>query len=135
MTKSRLGRPYVAAIIERHDNHILIARLSKGDPDDRLWCFPRGRAKGGESPEAAMRRVTKEEIGIEVEIVVGQPPLVQDIAGERVEVRYFFCGVVAGSEQAGPYEALRWVPKHHLAEYEFDGPSKPVAEWVLGTEA
>lgn len=131
MAKPRFDNPYVASIIERCDNHILIARLSTTDDDAPLWCFPRGRATSEETPEDAMRRVTRDDLGIEVEIVVGQPPLAQDIDGAQAEVRYFFCGVITSDEKSGPYAELRWIPKHHLREYEFDDLSKPVAAWIV----
>ena len=70
MTRSKFGKPYVAAIIERHDNHILIARLTTDEGVEPLWCFPRGRATDEETPEAAMRRITKDDLGMNVEIVV-----------------------------------------------------------------
>ncbi len=124
-------KPHVAAIIERQDNHILIVRASKSTGGDPLWSFPLGRVRGDESPEAAIRRTTRDDLGMEVEIVVGQPPLAEDIDGERVDLRYFFCGLISGGEEAGPDDALRWVPKHHLQEYEFDAISKPVAAWLL----
>ncbi len=131
MARPKSSKPYVAAIIERQDNHILIVRSSESTGDDPRWAFPRGRVKRDESPEAATRRTTREDLGIEVEIVVGQPPLVEEIGGEQVELRYFFCGLISGGEESGPEDAIRWVPKHHLREYEFDAVSQPVADWLL----
>ena len=122
----------MAGIIERHDDHLLIV-LPLEDEDRRLWQFPRGRAGPDESPEAAMRRTTREGLGLEVEIVVGQPPLIERIDGVEVELRYFFCGIVRGEVEAGNYAEIRWVPKHQLQEYELDQPSRPVADWLLGT--
>ena len=120
----------VAGIIERHDNDILIA-LPKEDEDRRIWQFPRGPAKPGETPEAAMRRITRDDLGLHIEIVVGQPPLIERIDAVEVELRYFFCGIAKGRAQPGPNAEIRWVPKHHLREYELDKPSRPVAKWLL----
>ncbi len=134
MARSKSSKPYVAAIIERQDNYILIVRsseLSNSTGDGPRWAFPRGRVKGDESPEAATRRTTREDLGIEVEIVVGQPPLVEEIGGERVELRFFFCGLISDGEESGPEDAIRWVPRHHLREYEFDALFQPVADWLL----
>ncbi len=139
MARSKSSKPYVAAIIERQDSFILIVRSSESKKssdstgDGPRWAFPRGRVKGDESPEAATRRTTREDLGIEVEIVVGQPPLAGEIGGERVELRFFFCGLISGGEETGPDDAIRWVPKHHLQEYEFDTVSQPVAAWLLET--
>lgn len=128
----RRRRPiYAAGIIERLDHHVLIALASGSEEHGRLWQFPRGPAELKESAEAAMRRVAKQELGIEVEVVVGQPPLVEEIDGQAVELRYFFCDLTTGVPQAGSYDEIRWVSKAHLREYDFDRASTPVVQWLL----
>jgi len=62
---------------------------------------------------------------------VGQPPFFSEIDGRVSEIRYFFCGVAGGEAAAGPYLEIRWVPKTHLREYDFDEASRPVVEWLL----
>lgn len=132
MKPRALRRPRVAVgIIERHDNHVLIVLPSTPDDQTRLWQFPRGFAGGDESPEQAMRRIADEQLGIHIEIVVGQPPVTASLDGREVEMRYFFCGVADGEPRPGPYAEIRWVTRGHLREYEFDAPSKPVVEFLL----
>lgn len=121
---------HVAGIIERYDNHVLIA-LPKADGVSRLWQLPRGPASHGESPETAIRRTLRDNLGIDVEVSVGQPPLVERVDGKDTELRYFFCGLAAGEAGPGPYAEIRWVPKAHLREYEFDAPSQCVVQWLL----
>jgi len=131
--KSR-RRPLVAAgIIERHDNDILIVRPVTADDQARVWQFPRGLAAAEESAEAAMCRIAREQLGVDVEIIVGQPPLVQPIDGKEVEARYFFCGILDGEPCLQGYAELRWIPKSHLREYDFDRPSAEVVKWLLET--
>ncbi len=122
---------YVAVILERHDNHVLIALAEEGDVCSRPWCFPRGLARPPETPEAAVRRVALDDLGVSVDIVVGQPPLPAELNGEEVDVRYFFCGLITGEVSAGPYAEIRWVARAHLREYAFDGASRPVVDWLL----
>ena len=131
--KSRAPRrPRVAVgIIERHDNHLLIVLPSTPDDQTRLWQFPRGLAGADESAEQDMRRTTYEQLGIHVEIVVGQPPVTAMLDGREVEMRCLFCGVADGEPRPGPYAEIRWVSRGHLREYEFDDSSKPVVEWLL----
>jgi ADP-ribose pyrophosphatase YjhB (NUDIX family) len=139
-------------MIERHDNYILIALPGMGSAEPggstttyatpgeaasaagatRVWQFPRGLATPQESAEAAMRRVACEQLGVDVEIIVGQPPLVQTIDGREVEMRYFFCGVI-DEPRTGHYAELRWIPKSQLREYDFDAPSAEVVQWLLET--
>lgn len=124
-------KSYAIGVIEQHDDHLLIATFKDRSDVSRLWQFPRGIVKPGESPEAAMRRVAKENLGVTVEIVVGQPPLLADVDGKQAELRYFFCSLSAGAPSAGSYAEIQWIPKAHLREYDFDAPSKPVVNWLL----
>jgi len=131
----RKGRQLVVAgIIERNDNHILISRAEEtSHTSDRAgcWQFPRGVAAEGESPEQSMRHFAREALGLVVEVVTGQPPLVEEIDGQRCEFRYFFCGVVSGEVDESTETRLRWLPKAHLREYDFDAASQPVVQWLL----
>jgi ADP-ribose pyrophosphatase YjhB (NUDIX family) len=122
---------FAAGIIERHDNHVLIALPRTNAQHPREWQFPRGAVRPDESPEAAMRRIAPETVGLTVEIVVGQPPLLAPIEGREVELRYFFCGVVDGQLHSEVYAELRWISTAHLREYDFDEPSRAVVEWLL----
>ena len=130
MTLQSTRPRFVAAIIERADNHILIA-LPPDAELVRTWIFPRGLAEPQESSEAAMRRVATMQLGLTVELVIGQPPLLSEVGGVPSEVRYFFCGILGGQARSGPYSEIRWIPKGHLREYEFDAASKAVVEWLL----
>jgi ADP-ribose pyrophosphatase YjhB (NUDIX family) len=120
-----------AAIIERDDDTTLIVLAQGLEGRPRQWQFPRGLAEPGESAEEAMRRIAREQLAVEVEIVIGQPPLVQVVEGRELEMRYFFCGVAAGEPGATYYAELRWTPKLQLREYEFDPPSAQVVDWLL----
>ncbi len=117
----------VAGIIERFDNSILIGLPKEGG--DPLWEFPCGLAKQGESPEAAIRRVMPECVGLDIEIHVGQPPLMGQHKGLEVEFRFFLCGVSGGDALAIEYEEVRWVDKAELSRHALSLPSKGVAEW------
>lgn len=124
---------YAAGIIERHDNSLLIVLPAEQVEGARCWRFPRGSVREGEPPEAAMRRIAKEQLGFAVEIVVGQPPVMTNLEGAEVEMRYFFCGVEYGEPQPIAYAELRWVLKGQLREYEFDDASKAIVDWLLET--
>lgn len=131
----RRVRPMIAAgLIERSDNHLLIALPDAPVSASRRWQFPRGRAKAGEMAEKAMRRIAREDLGLDVEIVIGQPPFLVEINGEEVEIRFFICGAEEADAERGPYQEIRWIQRGHLYEYEFDEISQPIVDWFLDTD-
>ena len=131
MARKRRHPVVAAGIIERHDNHVLIALPTSADVIHRLWQFPRGPVQVDESPEGGVRRFCKEELGLDIEIVVGQPPLMAEIDGQECELRYFFCGAISGETKPGLFKEFRWVSHAHLREYDFDQVSQPIVDWIL----
>jgi len=124
-------RVAVAGIIERHDGSVLICLPKEGD--DPLWEFPCGLANQGESPEAAIRRIMPECVGLHIEIHVGQPPLMGQHQGLEVEFRFFLCGVSTGEALATTYQEVRWVEKAELSRHTLSLPSQGVAEWFTAS--
>jgi 8-oxo-dGTP pyrophosphatase MutT (NUDIX family) len=77
-------------IVVRRDAAGLSVLLVRAKKDPTVWIFPKGHVEPGETPEAAALRETREEAGIEGELLgpVGEP--VEFTSGrELVRVRYF----------------------------------------------
>ena len=58
--------PIVCAALIDADGKILLQQRPKGKAMAGLWEFPGGKIASGESPEAALCRELKEELGIDV---------------------------------------------------------------------
>jgi len=54
----------VAGILERNDT-ILICRRRADQPHALKWEFPGGKLEAGETPDGALRRELREELGID----------------------------------------------------------------------
>ena len=54
------------ALVDR-DGRVLLARRPEGKPMAGLWEFPGGKVEEGETPEAALARELREELGVDVE--------------------------------------------------------------------
>ena len=55
----------VACALVDPDNRILIAQRPEGKSLAGLWEFPGGKVDAGESPEEALIRELREELGVE----------------------------------------------------------------------
>lgn len=55
-----------AAALVGVDGRVLLARRPPGKPMAGLWEFPGGKVRNGETPEAALVRELREELGIGV---------------------------------------------------------------------
>ncbi|MEK6674583.1 MAG: NUDIX domain-containing protein [Planctomycetota bacterium] len=122
---------YVAGILEQTDNQFLIVRTTADQDAVGAWLFPRGPVNPNESPEEAVRRIALDHLGMTVEIISGQPPLLATIDGQEIEVRFFFLTIV--DEPSGPciYAESRWVAKAQLRDYTFDAVTQPVIDWLV----
>jgi 8-oxo-dGTP diphosphatase len=69
MTKPSGARPLVivaAAALVRSDGRLLLAQRPVGKPMAGLWEFPGGKVEAGESPQGALVRELREELGLRV---------------------------------------------------------------------
>ena len=69
MTKGLGAKPLVlvaAAALVRDDGRLLLAQRPMGKAMAGLWEFPGGKVEAGESPQGALARELKEELGLTV---------------------------------------------------------------------
>jgi len=120
----------VAGVLRDLRGRILLARRTLGRELAGLWEFPGGKVERGESPEAALVRELREELGIAV--TVGAP--VVCVAHEDVDKRLLL-DVREVSHSGRPRglegQALAWVPLHKLSDYPMPPADRPVVEELL----
>lgn len=132
MTRRTTPPVVVSSVIERAGREVLICRVDAGL--EHVWEFPSGPACAGESPEAAIRRVVVETVGIAIDILIGQPPLAGCFRGRDVVFRYFLAGYVSGDARALAYSEVRWVLRGALREYDYDPTTQPIVTWYLESD-
>lgn len=117
----RASRPapvlVVAAAIVR-DGALLAARRPEGGLLGGRWELPGGKVEPGESPDEALRRECREELGVDVRVdaAIGVPmPLGRH--GRRLAV--YAARLVGGEPEAREHAELRWLGAEDLDDVDW----------------
>jgi 8-oxo-dGTP diphosphatase len=101
----------VAAALIDADGRVLVQQRPAGKPMAGLWEFPGGKMEPDETPEAALIRELREELGIDVQPACLAPAC---FASEPLDARHlllllYICRKWIGRPQPLEGAALRWV--------------------------
>ncbi len=110
------------------DGRVLLARRPEGKKMAGLWEFPGGKLNPGETPEAALIRELKEELGIDVTAACLAPFAFASHAYEKFHLLMplYLCRRWKGTPTSREGQALAWVRPQKLAEYEMPAADKPL---------
>lgn len=125
--------PVVAAVIEDGRGAVLVAQRPPHKHLALKWEFPGGKVDAGESPEGALIRELREELGIDTEIVRPLPRFTHDYGSVVIAMIPFVCRLAPGSAAPHPHEhvALRWVPPAELGKLDLAAADLPVVAALL----
>ncbi|AMO72171.1 (deoxy)nucleoside triphosphate pyrophosphohydrolase [Sphingorhabdus sp. M41] len=128
-----------AALIDKN-GRVLLQKRPEGKPMAGLWEFPGGKVEAGETPEAALVRELKEELGINV-----QEPDIAPVAfaSEALEEQHlvlllYICRKWAGHVESPESLDLLWLSVdaiHDLPMPPADGPLVDMLSSVLRDSA
>lgn len=128
----------VAAALVDEGGRVLLQQRAADRAMAGLWEFPGGKVEAGESPEAALVRELREELGIEVaetDLTPG-PFATGRIGDRRLLLLLFTCHRWHGEPAALDASALQWLrpsDMHGLPMPPADLPLLPMLE-VLNTK-
>jgi 8-oxo-dGTP diphosphatase len=114
-------RTVVAAVIERGDRRLLIGQRRRTDSSPLKWEFPGGKVEEGETPETALARELKEELGATLRKCVPIGRVVHKYAQAPEEMEILFFAVEISETELSPrtFEKIAWVLPRELADYDF----------------
>jgi 8-oxo-dGTP diphosphatase len=118
--------PVVCAVIER-DGQVLVAQRPAHKHLALKWEFPGGKVEPDETPEAAIIREIKEELGCDVIITRALPRFTHAYA-VVIEMIPFVCRLAPGSREPLALEhlALQWIAPEALPGLDLAAADLPV---------
>ena len=120
--------PVVAAVIEDAAGRVLVAQRPATKHLALKWEFPGGKIEPGESPEVALLRELREELGCEAVIVHALPCFNHDYITVVIALFPFVCRLAPASPAPHAHEhvALRWVLPGDLSSVDLAAADLPV---------
>ena len=125
------------AVITDANQRILITRRSQHAPHGAmLWEFPGGKLNSGETPESALIREVKEEIGLDVIQYKFLGEVSHTYSQHSVSLLVYhvsdFCGEAHCCEAQMD---LRWVAFDSLQDFEFPEANSQIIELLASTSS
>lgn len=110
------------------DGRVLIARRLEGRAMAGLWEFPGGKLEPGETPEAAVIREAREELGIAIEERCLAPFAFASHAYDAFHLLMplFLCRRWSGAVRASEHAATAWVRPARLRDYPMPPADAPL---------
>jgi 8-oxo-dGTP diphosphatase len=110
------------------DGRVLLARRPEGKKLAGLWEFPGGKVEPHETPEQAVIRELKEELGVDISATCLAPFAFASHAYDTFHLLMplFLCRRWSGVPRGAEGQALAWVRPARLADYPMPPADKPL---------
>lgn len=110
------------------DGRVLIAQRPEGKSMAGLWEFPGGKVETGETPESALIREMKEELGIDIAAACLAPFTFASHSYPEFHLLMplYVCRVWQGAPHAREGQEIAWVRPARLGDYAMPPADKPL---------
>ena len=99
---------HVVAAVIRHEGRIFATQRGYGEWKD-WWEFPGGKIEPEESPEAALRREIREELGCEIAIGDLLTTIEYDYPTFHLSMQCYWCRLINSEPHLLEHEDARWL--------------------------
>ncbi|MBS9722404.1 (deoxy)nucleoside triphosphate pyrophosphohydrolase [Tianweitania sp. BSSL-BM11] len=123
----------VACALVDADNRVLLAQRPEGKSLAGLWEFPGGKVEPGETPELALVRELKEELGIDTKTACLAPLTFASHTYDSFHLLMplYVCRRYWGTPQPLEAQALKWVKPKQLRDYPMPPADEPLISHLV----
>ena len=118
----------VACALIDVDGRVLLAQRPEGKAMAGLWEFPGGKIDAGETPEAALIRELREELGVDTSESCLAPLTFAShaYADFHLLMPLYVCRVWSGTPRSREGQRLAWATAAQLSDYPMPEADKPL---------
>jgi len=109
----------VTAAIFFKNGKYLICQRAHDDALPLLWEFPGGKVEEGETLEQCIVRECKEELDVDIRVLVEFGKTKYAYAGKELVFTFFTAEIVGGELTVNVHEQIKWVSIAELRDYSF----------------
>ncbi|MGN0100133.1 (deoxy)nucleoside triphosphate pyrophosphohydrolase [Dietzia sp. CH92] len=120
-----LPRIEVVAAVFVRGGEVLACRRAPGKSAPGKWEFPGGKIDDNETPEAALVREVREELGISVSVGALVDRTVTPVGDLDIDLACYLVTSAEAPARSSDHDELRWLPRHSLASLDWAAPDLP----------
>ncbi|AWH91213.1 DNA mismatch repair protein MutT [Dietzia lutea] len=114
----------VAAVFVR-GGEVLACKRAPGKPAAGKWEFPGGKIDDGETPELALVREIREELGVSVSVGDLVDRSVTSVGDAEIDLACYLVSSLDIPTTSTDHDELRWLPLDSLASLDWAAPDLP----------
>lgn len=120
-------------VIENSAQQILLAKRHEHLHQGGKWEFPGGKVESAETTAQALIRELKEEVGLDVLNTTPMMEIHHDYGDKKVILDIHWVKDFSGTAQGLEGQAVQWVAKQDLVNFEFPAANKTIVDKILAT--
>ncbi len=120
-------------VIENSTQQILLAKRHEHLHQGGKWEFPGGKVELAETTSQALIRELKEEVDLDVLSTTPMMEIHHDYGDKKVILDIHWVKDFSGTAKGLEGQAVKWVAKQDLVNFEFPAANKAIVDKILTT--